>query len=87
MGRGKKDMVLSLKDIQRRRFEEKLWRLRNGLPLKPKRTKPRDPEKSEAYIDFLVRTTPPAKDILSGKAFSELLRKAIKGKPLSSSVR
>jgi hypothetical protein len=40
-----KKTTLSLKDIERLYFEEKLRRLQGEFSLKLKRTKPRDPEK------------------------------------------
>jgi predicted ATP-dependent protease len=70
-----KKTTLSLKDIERLYFEEKLRRLQGGFSLKLKRTKPRDPEKRQALIEFIIKSIPSAQDILSGKAFSELFRK------------
>ncbi len=49
--------------------------LRLGLPIRRKRSFPRDPEKRETLFEWLLRITPPAKDIISGKAFSERFRK------------
>jgi len=37
-------------------------------------SKSRDKEKTARLVEFYIKTTPPAKDILSGKAFRELLR-------------
>ncbi|QWK20610.1 MAG: hypothetical protein KNN13_04645 [Hydrogenobacter thermophilus] len=70
-----KEKVLSLEEIEKRYFEEKLNRLREGYPLKFRRTKPRDPRKREAMVKWLLRVIPPAEDILSGKAFEELFRR------------
>jgi len=70
-----REITLSLKDIHRRRHEAKLEMLRLGLPIRRKRSLPKDPEKREALLKWLLRITPPAKDILSGKAFSEMFRK------------
>ena len=70
-----KEIVLSLKDVQRKRHEAKLEMLRLGLPIRRKRSFPRDPEKRKALLEWLLEVTPPAKDILSGKAFSERFRK------------
>lgn len=62
-------MRLSLKNIKKQIFKEKLNRIKQGYPLIFKRTKPRDPEKEKALLEFWLRTTPSAEDILSGKAF------------------
>ena len=70
-----KEVVLSLKDIKKKRHEAKLEMLRLGLPIRRKRSFPRDPEKREALLEWLLRATPPAEDILSGKAFSGRFRK------------
>lgn len=78
-GKERKEIVLSLEEIRRKRYEAKLERLRRGYPLRFKRTRPRDPGKEEAFVEWLLRITPPARDILSGKAFSELFRKGRKG--------
>ncbi len=69
-----KEIVLSLKEIKKKYHEAKLERLKNGYPLKFRRTKPRDPEKEKALLEWLLKNTPPAEDILSGKAFEELFR-------------
>ncbi len=66
---------MNLNEIHKRRHEIKLERLRSGLPLRRKRSLPRDPEKRKALLEWLLRVTPPAKDILSGKAFSEKFKK------------
>lgn len=71
----KKEIILSLKEIHRRRYEARLERLKLGLPLRRKRSFPKDPEKREAVLEWLLRITPPAEDILSGKAFSERFKK------------
>lgn len=54
----KKEIVLNLKEIKRKRYEARLKRLRCGYPLKFKRTRPRDPEKEEALLEWLLRVTP-----------------------------
>lgn len=68
-------MRINLKRLKRTAFQEKLNRLKKGYPLTFKRTKPRDPEKEKALLEFLLRTTPSAEDILSGKAFRRFFRK------------
>lgn len=70
-----KEKVLSLEEIEKRYFEEKLDRLRKGYPLKFRRTKPRDHHKREAMIRWLLEVIPPPEEILSGSAFEELFRK------------
>ena len=45
-----------------------------GYPLKFRDMRPRDKVKADRLVEFYVKTTPPAKDILSGKAFRELFR-------------
>ncbi len=67
----KKEIILSLEEIHRKRYETRLERLKPGLPLRRKRSFPKDPEKREAVLEWLLRITPPAENILSGKAFSE----------------
>ncbi len=71
-----REIVLNLREIYNRRHEIKLERLRSGLPLKRKRNLPKDPEKRKAVLEWLLRVTPPAEDILSGRAFSERLGKS-----------
>ncbi len=71
-----REIVLNLREIYNRRHEIKLERLRSGLPLKRRRSLPRDPEKRKAVLEWLLRVTPPAEDILSGRAFSERLGKS-----------
>ncbi len=70
-----KEIFLSLRDIYKRRHEIKLEKLRSGLPLRRRRSLPKDPEKRKAILEWLLRVTPPAKDILSGRAFSERFKK------------
>ncbi len=69
-----REINISLEDIRRGYYEEKLKRLEMGYPLKFRRTRPRDPFKSKAMVEWLLRITPPAKDILSGEAFDRLFR-------------
>ncbi len=69
-----KEIILSLEEVRKRYYREKLERLRSGYPLKFRRTRKRNPFKSDAMVEWLLRITPPAEDILSGKAFSELMR-------------
>jgi len=70
----KEEIVLSLKEIKGKYHEAKLERLKKGYPLKFKRTSPRDPEKEEVLLEWLLKNIPPDEDILSGKAFEELFR-------------
>jgi hypothetical protein len=51
-----------------------LQRLEMGYPLKFRDMRPRDRGKAAQLVEFYIKTTPPAKDILSGKAFRELFR-------------
>jgi hypothetical protein len=57
------------------RFQSRKKRLDRGLSLKIKEKRKRDPEKRKLFTGFFIKTTPPAEDILSGKAFRELLKK------------
>ena len=70
----KREVILSLSKVDEEYKKAKLERLKKGYPIKFKRTKPREKFKKEALVEFLVKITPPAKDILSGEAFSELFR-------------
>ncbi|WP_461828703.1 hypothetical protein [Aquifex sp.] len=70
----KREVILSLSKVDEEYKKAKLERLKKGYPIKFKRTKPREKFKKEALVEFLVKITPPAKDILSGKAFSELFK-------------
>lgn len=69
-----REINISLEDIRQRYYEEKLKRLEMGYPIKFRRTRPRDPFKSKAMVEWLLRITPPAKDILSGEAFDRLFK-------------
>lgn len=69
-----REISISLENIRQRYYEEKLKRLEMGYPLKFRRTRPRDPFKSKAMVEWLLRITPPAKVILSGDAFDRLFR-------------
>lgn len=68
-------VYLNIDDLAGIRFRARLERLEMGLPLKIKDKRKRDPEKQKALTEFFLNTTPPAEDILSGKAFRELLSK------------
>ncbi len=70
----KKRIIISLETLDEEYKKEKLFRFKSGYPLRFKRTKPRDEEKRKALIEFLIKVTPSAEDILSGKAFSELFK-------------
>jgi hypothetical protein len=67
-------MKVDINDLSRNRFRAMLERLQMGYPLKFRDMRPRDKEKSARLVEFYVKTTPPAKDILSGKAFRGLLK-------------
>jgi len=69
-----KKMKVDINDLSKERFSAMLERLQMGYPLKLKNMRRRDKEKTARLVEFYVKTTPPAKDILSGKAFRELLR-------------
>jgi tRNA A37 N6-isopentenylltransferase MiaA len=69
-----KKMKVDINDLSKERFNAMLERLQMGYPLKFRDMRPRDKEKTARLVEFYVKTTPPAKDILSGKAFRELLR-------------
>jgi len=69
-----KKMRVDINDLSKERFSAMLERLQMGYPLKLKNMRRRDKEKTARLVEFYVKTTPPAKDILSGKAFRELLR-------------
>jgi len=70
-----KVIILNFKDIAKQRHSAKREKLKFGLPLKRRRFFPRDPEKAEALLKWLLRVTPPGRDVLSGKAFSEIYRR------------
>ncbi len=70
----KKEIVLSLNKVEEQYKKAKLERFKKGYSIKFKRTKPREKFKREALVKFLIKITPPAKDILSGKAFSKLFK-------------
>ena len=69
-----KTMQVDINDLSRKRFRAMLERLEMGYPLKFRDMRPRDREKATQLVEFYIKTTPPAKDILSGKAFMELFR-------------
>ncbi len=71
-----REIVMNLSEIYKRRHEIKLEGLRSGLPLRRRRSLPKDPGKRKAILEWLLRVTPPAEDILSGRAFSERLGKS-----------
>ncbi len=68
-------IVLSLKEIKPAYTQAKLERLQKGYPLKFKRTRPREKFKKGELVKFLLNITPPAENILSGRAFSKLFTK------------
>ena len=70
----RKKFSLSFSEIEERYKKESLERVKKGYPIKFKRTKPREEFKEKTLVEFWIRTTPPAKEILSGKAFSKLFR-------------
>ena len=72
-------MRLDLDNISEIIFQRRLERLLAGKPLIFKEVRPRSPERRKALLDFNLRTSPPARDILSGKAFRRLL--GTSGKP------
>ena len=74
-----KTIRLDLNNISEIRFQRRLERLKAGRPLKFKEVRQRDPEKKRLLLAFNLRTSPPAGDILSGKAFRKLL--GTSGKP------
>jgi hypothetical protein len=74
-----KTMRLDLDSISEARFRRRLERLKAGRPLMFRETRQRDPEKRRLLLAFNLRTSPPAGDILSGKAFRKLL--GTSGKP------
>ncbi|RUM31377.1 MAG: hypothetical protein DSY42_02870 [Aquifex sp.] len=71
----RKEIILNLEKIEEEYRKAKIERLKKNYPVRFKRTKPREKFKRDVLIEFLVRITPPAKDILSGRAFSELFKK------------
>ncbi len=74
-----KTIRLDLDKISEARFQRRLERLKAGMPLKFRETGPRSPEKRRLLLAFNLKTSPPAADILSGKAFRRLL--GTSGKP------
>ncbi|QID33803.1 hypothetical protein [Pampinifervens florentissimum] len=64
-----KEMHLSPEELRDRYHKEKLQRFLQGYLLRFKRTRPTDPFKSKTI------TTPPAQEILSCRAFSDLFNK------------
>lgn len=70
---------LDLDRISEMRFQRRLGRLKAGKPLKFREVRPRDPEKRRLLLAFNLKTSPSARDILSGKAFRRLIGTA--GKP------
>jgi len=72
----KREKILRLESVSEEYKRAKLERFKRGYPLKFKRTKPREKFKSKALLNFFLRTTPPARDILSGRAFSELFKRS-----------
>ena len=64
---------LDLNNLSETRFQRRLERLKAGRPLKFKEVRQRDPEKRRLLLAFNLRTSPPAEDILVGKAFRKLL--------------
>jgi hypothetical protein len=68
-----KKIQLDLDRISEERFRYRVERLESGRPLMFKETRERDPVKRKLLLDFNLRTTPAAKDILSGKAFRQLM--------------
>lgn len=75
----KREIIVDLDNLSQQRFEAMLERLRLGFPLRFKESRERDPEKRAALIRFYLNTTPPAEDILTGKAFSQVLQTGPKG--------
>ena len=69
-----REISISLENIRQRYYKEKLKRLEMGYPLKFRRTRARDPFKSKAMVEWLLRITPPAEEILSGEAFDRLFK-------------
>jgi hypothetical protein len=76
-----KTIRLDLNRLSEMRFQRRLERLKAGLPLKFKEVRQRDPEKRRLLLDFNLKTSPPAKEILSGKAFRKLLGTSSKPGP------
>jgi hypothetical protein len=69
-----KKMKVDINDLSKERFSAMLERLQMGYPLKFRDMRPRDKDKTARLVEFYIKTTPPAKDILSGKAFRELFK-------------
>jgi hypothetical protein len=74
-------MRLDLSRLSEMRFQRRLQRLKAGLPLKFKEVGQRDPEKRRLLLAYNLKTSPPARDILSGKAFRKLLGTSSKPGP------
>jgi len=68
----KREIIIDLDNLSQQRFKIMLERLRMGFPLRFKESRERDAEKRAALIRFYIDTTPPAGDILNGKAFSHV---------------
>ncbi|MGC2062474.1 MAG: hypothetical protein WA610_05805 [Thermodesulfovibrionales bacterium] len=69
------NIYIPIDNLRELRFKSRMKRLDRGLSLKIKEKRKRDPEKRKLLAEFFIKTTPPAEDILSGKAFRELLMK------------
>jgi len=68
-------IFIPIDELRELRFQSRMQRLDRGRSLKIKEMKKRDPEKRKRLTEFFMNTTPSAEDILSGKAFRELLKK------------
>lgn len=73
-----KELILNLKELKRLYFREKLNRLESSFSETFKRTRKRDPEKEKALLDFILKLTPSAEEILSGEAFRKIICSKIK---------
>jgi hypothetical protein len=67
-----REIIIDLDTLSQQRFKAMLERLRLGFPLLFKESRQRDAEKRAALIKFYIDTTPPADDILTGKAFTKV---------------
>jgi hypothetical protein len=72
---------LDLNRLSETRFQRRLERLKAGRPLKFRDVRQREPEKRRLLLAFNLKTSPPAKEILSGKAFRQLLGTSSKPGP------
>lgn len=72
---------LDLNRLSETRFQHRLERLKAGQPLKFREVRQREPEKRRLLLAFNLKTSPPAKEILSGKAFRRLLGTSSKPGP------